>query len=319
MSEPQQLGVLEQFRLEFVACWNRLPNKGLFFGLLTAWLALFHFLGNSTLGYVHTSSLLGWMLNAYSGNDWDEGHGAVIPLVVLGLMWWKRRVLLAQRLGLWWPGLGVMALALAVHVLGYTIQQPRISIVALFTGIYGLLGLVWGWRFMWASFFPFVLFVFCIPFGSLAEHVTFPLRMLVTYISVGISQAIGFDVLREGSLIFDVERTFRYDVAPACSGIRSLVSLLALTLIFGVVSFRSWWRRLIMVLAAFPLAVLGNVARITFTIFVTEVFGQKYGVQVEQKFGFVTFAVAIVCVLALESWLREPATAVAMPAQEGQR
>jgi len=73
--------------------------------------------------------------------------------------------------------------------------------------------------------------------------------------------------------------------------------------------FRSPWRRAVMVLSAFPLAVLGNVIRITFTIFVTELFGQKYGLAVEQKFGFVTFAVALVCVLLLERWLREPSPA----------
>lgn len=303
--------------MEFQDCWRRVPNKGLFFGLLAAWLMLFHFLGNSTFGYVKTPSLMGWMWNAWSGNDWDEGHGALMPLVVLALLWWKRKELVALPLGLWWPGLALVAVGMLLHVAGYMIQQPRVSIVGLFGGIYGLMGMAWGWRFLRASFFPFFLFAFCIPFGSLAEKVTFPLRMLVTHLSVGISQAVGFEVVREGSLIYDVQRTFRFDVAPACSGIRSLVALLALTTIFGFVAFRSSWRRLVMVLAAFPLAVLGNATRITFTIFVTELLGQKYGVAVEQKFGFVTFAVAIVCVLVLERWLREPEPANTAPVALG--
>jgi exosortase len=311
MSAQTEAGPLEEFRVEFQEAWRRLPNKGLFFGLLAAWLALFHVLGNSTLGYVKTGSLLGWMWNAWRSNDWDEGHGALIPAVVLVLLWWKRRELLASPLRLWWPGLALVAASLLLHLAGYLVQQPRVSIVGLFGGIYGLMGLAWGWRFLQASFFPFCLFVFCIPFGSLAEKVTFPLRMLVTRIAVGVSQAVGFEVVREGSLIYDVQRTFRFDVAPACSGIRSLVALLALTTIFGFVAFRSPWRRLVMMAAAFPLAVLGNATRIIFTIFVTELLGQKYGVAVEQKFGFVTFAVAIACVLVLERWLREPAVPAA--------
>lgn len=309
MSDQPQTGWVEEFRVEFHDYWRQLPNKGLFFVLLAVWLGLFHFLGNSTFGYVNTPSLPGWMWNAWSANDWDEGHGALMPVVVLALLWWKRRELMALPLGLWWPGLGLVAVALGLHLVGYMIQQPRLSIIGLFGGIYGLMGLAWGWRFLRASFFPFFLFVFCIPFGSLAEKVTFPLRMLVSYISVGISQAAGFDVIRDGSLIYDMQRTFQFDVAPACSGIRSLVALLALTTIFGFLVFRSPWRRAVMVLSAFPLAVLGNVIRITFTIFVTELFGQKYGLAVEQKFGFVTFAVALVCVLLLERWLREPAPA----------
>ena len=61
MEENTGNGVLEDFRIQFLECWHRLPNKGLFLVLLAAWLALFHFLGNSTFGYVDTPSLLGWM------------------------------------------------------------------------------------------------------------------------------------------------------------------------------------------------------------------------------------------------------------------
>lgn len=318
MNEAKQLGILEEFRLEFRALWPRIPNKGMLFGLAAGWLLLFHFLGNSTFGYIRTPSLFVWMLNAYRANDWDEGHGVVVPFIVLGLMWWKRRQLWEGALGLWPPALGLVGVALGLHVIGYLVQEARISIVAMFLGLYGLMGLAWGPRFLRACVFPYVLLVFCIPLGSMAEHVTFPLRMVVTYLSVGIAQTLGFDVLREGSLIYDAQRTYRYDVAPACSGIRSLMSLLALTVIFGMTAFRTAWRRWVMVLAAVPLAVLGNVARITFTILVTELFGQSYGVSVEQRFGFVTFAVAIACLLLLEQWLREPRPAAPARPAEGQ-
>jgi exosortase len=309
MSERTQSGILEEFRVEFQDCWRQLPNKGLFLGLLAAWLLLLHCYGNSTFGYVGTPSLFGWMWNAYSGGDGSEEHGKFVPVVVLLLFWWKRKDLMASTPAMWLPGLLLFALSLLLHVVGYLVQQPRVSIVALFAGIYGLMGLAWGWRFLWASVFPYFLLAFCIPIGSLAERVTFPLRLLVTYLSVGISQVAGFDVLRDGSRIFDSARTFQFDVAPACSGIRSLVALAALTTIFGFVSFKTPWRRLVMVLSAFPLAVIGNVARITYTIFVTQIFGQKYGLMVEQKFGFVTFAVAIACVILMERWLREPKSA----------
>jgi len=55
-TEPSN-GVLEEFRIEFLNCWQRLPNKGFFLGLFAAWLALFRFLGKSTLGYIPTASL----------------------------------------------------------------------------------------------------------------------------------------------------------------------------------------------------------------------------------------------------------------------
>ena len=79
-------------------CWQRLPNKTFFLVLLAAWLALFQFLGNSILGYIHTPSLFSWMSESYNSPNpaADDGHGDFIPLLVIGLFWWKRRELLAQ-------------------------------------------------------------------------------------------------------------------------------------------------------------------------------------------------------------------------------
>src|SRR6266568_8710182 len=177
--ERQQLnGVLEEFRIEFLKCWQQLPNKGFFLALLTAWLALFHFWGNSTLGYAPTSSLLLWMYKVYTagGVNLLDSEGAfilLIPIVVLVLFWVKRRQLLDLDLALWWPGLLLLASALVLHLFGYLVQQPGISIIALFTGIYGLMGLAWGFAWLRASFFPFFLFGFCLPLGSFVDPLTF--------------------------------------------------------------------------------------------------------------------------------------------------
>ena len=86
-------GILEQFRVEFLECWRKVPNKGFFLILLGAWLVLFQFLGNSTLGYIRTPSLMTWMYVAYvpipqPGEEQqlsEDGHGLIVPLVVLGL------------------------------------------------------------------------------------------------------------------------------------------------------------------------------------------------------------------------------------------
>src|SRR5438132_921308 len=169
--KEQGHGVQGDLRSTFLDCWNRLPNKALFFVLLAAWLALFQFLGNTTLGYIRSQSpsLFRWLLDAYdpAGEYWrsDDGHGVIIPFVVLGLFWWKREELLKQPLRSWWPGLLVLAMALLLHMVGYMGQQPKVSVLALFIGIYGLMGLAWGLAWLRASFFPFFLFAFCVPLG----------------------------------------------------------------------------------------------------------------------------------------------------------
>jgi exosortase len=130
----------------------------------------------------------------------------------------------------------------------------------------------------------------------------------VAKITVALAQVLGIDVIRDGTQLFNARQTYAYDIAPACSGIRSLISLLALTTVYGFMVYRTAWRRLLMIGLAIPLAVLGNVLRITFVIVTAEAFGQEAGGWVEQKFGFVTFAVAIGCIALVGHWLHEPAT-----------
>lgn len=313
--ESQHARGINGFQQEWKRCWQAVPDKALFFGLLVPWILLFQFLGSSTFGYVDTGSLFGWMYNVYTMSP-DDGHCLFIPLVVAGLFWWKREQLLAVPKANWWPGISLVIMGLMFHLVGYMVQQARISIVGFFIGLYGLTGMVWGIRWLRASFFPFFLFAFCIPLGSVATAITFPLRLLVSIISAGIGHGLlGVDVVREGTLLFDSQHTFQYDVAAACSGIRSLTVLLALTTVYGFVTFRSGWKRLLMVLVAFPLAVVGNVIRITGVIITAEAFGQKAGMVFHDGAGFVTFAVALVCVMFMGAWLRdeEPAGAAGNP------
>jgi exosortase len=303
-AKTQPKNALETFRDEFPHFWRQLPDKTLFFALLAVWCALFHWRGNAMFGWVDTPSLFGWMYWAFT--TWpDDGHGSLIPFVVLGLLWWKRETLLSLPKGLWWPALGFVVLGLLLHIAGYMIQQSRVSILGFFTGLYGLTGLVWGKHWLRATVFPMILFVFCVPMGTMSDAITVPLRMLVTKLSVGFSSGVlGIPVSQDGSRILGLN-FFQYDVAPACSGIRSLIALLAMTTIYGFMTFRPAWKRLLMVLVAAPLAVLGNVVRITGVIVTGDAFGQNAGALVEQKLGFVTFAVAIACVLVLGHFLRD--------------
>jgi len=119
--------------------------------------------------------------------------------------------------------------------------------------------------------------------AEVADVITFPLRMLVTTITVAICKCIGLDVIRDGTQIFDAQRTFAYDVAPACSGIRSLTALLGLTTVLGFMTFRSGWKRAGMMFSAVPLAVAGNVLRLMFIILTAETFGQEAGNYVHES------------------------------------
>lgn len=312
-------GILEEFRVEFLECWRKVPNKGFFLFLLGAWLVLFQFLGNSTLGYIRTPSLMTWMYIAYvpipqPGQEEqlsEDGHGLIMPLVVLGLFWWKRKELISQRLETWWPGLLIVAFGLMVHILAYMVQQPKLSIVGLFTGIYGLMGLAWGPAWLRKSFFPFVLFAFCVPLGTLALPITFKLRMMVTQIVEAISHNIlAIDVIREGTALKDPSGQYGYDVAAPCSGIRSLFATVGFALVYGMVTFQSWWKRGLVIASAFPLAVAGNALRMLMIIVSADLWGQKAGNYVHEGgpggiISLMPYIPAFIGVLALGYWLGE--------------
>jgi exosortase len=208
----------------------------------------------------------------------DDTHGTFIPIVVLGILWWKRSDLFVKPLRTWWPGMLLVLLGMLIHIAGYVAQQQRLSIIGLFVGIYGLTGVVWGPNWLKATFFPFFLFAFMVPIGSLIEAVTFPLRLAVTWIvSHLFNDLFGIGVIRAGTQLFSPIGGYQYDVAAACGGMRSLVAISLISISYGFLVFRSPWKRLVMIAASLPLAVIGNVVRLSFIVAAGEFGGQQAG------------------------------------------
>lgn len=290
-----------------VACWQRLPNKLFFFPLLLAWLALFHFLGNSILGYVHSPSLFRWLDNSYYAGDEasDDSLGSLIPFIVIGLFWWKRKDLLALPLQVWWPGLLIIGLAMLLHLAGFVTQQPRLSVAAMFAGIFGLMGMAWGWAWLKESFFPFWLFIFCVPLSALLTGITFPLRLLVTWLVAGAANLLTIHVNRVGTQLIAPDGSYQYDVVAACSGMRSLLAIFLLATIYGFVMFRSPGKRILFMALALPLSILGNFTRLMCVIFAAEIGGQSTGNFVHDNwfFSLVPYIPAIAGLLLVGRWL----------------
>lgn len=325
MDEQNTVGVLDQFQTEFVEFWRRLPNKGFFLLLLVCWLALFHFFGNPTLGYVDTPSLFKWMLNSYTardldGNLQDDSIGLWVPALVLGLIWWKQKELAAQPLKLWGPGLLLVMGGMGLHSVGFFIQQPRLSIIGLLLGIYGLMGMAWGREWMQKIFFPFFLLVFLIPFSTLIEPITFPLRLVASKIVEGICQTVLLiDVVREGTMLKDPANKYHYDVAAACSGIRSLVAIGLMATVGAFMYFKQWRRRAVLFALIIPLAVAGNVLRLLTIILAADFWGQSAGDYVHEGgpggvLSLLPYVPAIFGLMYVGQWLEEKKPAPAKSA-----
>jgi exosortase len=308
---PQEPGFLD----EAADLFRRLPHKVLFAILFGAWIALFHYYGNATLGYVKSASLFDWARGVYAWAGGDDQHGAYIPYAVPIFLWLKRKELAEISARIWWPAVLYFAFAVLLHFAAFRVQQARVSVLAFILGLHALIALVWGPVAMRRTVFPIFLLLFCIPFGSLADPITFKLRMIVTKVSVAFSHDIlGIQVFRDGSQIFGENGRALYDVAPACSGMRSLVAMSALAVIYAFLNFDSVWRRAVLIAFALPLALLGNIIRITTVIIVGDVVNQQAAVAIEQKFGFVTFVIAMGLLMALGWIIREkPANSETKP------
>lgn len=290
---------------ELRALLKGLPNKWLFVALALSWLLLFALYGNNTFGYHSTRSLFTWLYVVYTHSE-DDAYGFMIPVAVVALLIWKRRELLAVEKVTWLPGLLVLLMGNLLHLVGYLVQQNRLSVLGFVVGLFGLTGLAWGRAWLASTFFPMFLLIFLIPVGALQDTLTLPLRLFVTKASVGVGNLfLGLGYESHGSKIFTDFGVPVFDVAPACSGIRSLISLFVLSTIYAFMRFDRNWKRAAIVAAAIPLAVLGNFTRIFIVLIIGRAVSFEAGAYIEQKLGILTFLIAFGGLFVLGKLVKE--------------
>ncbi len=278
-----------------------------------AGLAVFLWFGNATRGYIATRSLFWWW-----GAQWTEAaegeHGWLILGISAWLLW--RNLKLGRGEG---PGsndegqttrstfdlrlsTSAMLGGLAVHLLGYLLQQTRISIVGCLLFAWGLAGFAGGRRWSRAAAFPLAFLGFAIPLNVL-DSFGFQLRLGVIEVAYHAAKAIGLGVIRNGTQLLSGHGGYQYDVAAACSGVRSLMALAALSLLLGYLHFRAWPRRIAIGLLCFPFAFVGNVVRIFSIIVAAEWRGQAAGVRTHDVMGFGVFVIVLGLVQLAVRWV----------------
>lgn len=262
---------------------------------------VFQFWGNAVRGYIDTSSVFWWWGWQWFNPASEAQHGLLVLGVALWLGWRNLRQIkgATSKVGgsgadpaAWWPAVVAMLAGLALHLLGYAVQQTRFSIIAVLICTWGVVRLGGGARWGAALMFPLGLLVFAIPMGVL-DAVGFHLRLGVIATTEVLAQQAGIEVVRNGTQLFSPDGSYQYDVAAACSGMRSLMAMLALAAIVGYLGPRSPGRRLIVFLLAFPLTFVGNVVRISTIVFAGEWWGQRAGEIVHDWAGFIVFVIVL--------------------------
>jgi EpsI family protein len=263
-----------------------------------AGVVLFQFWGNATRGYIATSSLFHWWLYQWVNPESETEHAWIILALSAFVFWRNLRRQGAGRRPETTGAAAVLIGGLLLHAVGFIAQQPRISIVALLVYAWGVLALAGGSRWARAAAFPMAFMVFAIPVNAL-DTVGFWLRMWVVEAGEHIAHAVGINVLRSGTQLLAPDGRYQYDVAAACSGVRSLMALAALSLLVGYLWLRPGWLRAAMLLLSLPLVYLANVLRISSIIAAAQWGGQAWGDRVHTVMGFGVFVVVVGGVVAV--------------------
>jgi exosortase len=197
-------------------------------------------------------------------NDPNFSHGFFVPLFSAFVIWQERSRLVMTRLHPSWWGLLFLAGGLCLLILGEMGAEIFLARVSLLVVLAGLVILFLGWSFFRALLFPWAILFLMIPIPAIIfNQITFPLQLLASKVASTVLPWMGVPVLREGNVIN--LPTMSLEVAEACSGIRSLMSLMTLAVIYGYLMERDNRIRIFLVLVSIPIAVAANSFRIVGT------------------------------------------------------
>jgi exosortase len=203
--------------------------------------------------------------------DPNYTHGFFVPVFSLFLLWERRAKLATLRIKPAWSGLVILLFALMTLILA-TIKSGfflyRVSVLLFIAGVVVFLA---GWKHLEAIAFPLAFLVLMIPSSTLVEQITFPLQIIASKTASFLLMLAGVPAIREGNII--LLPSARLEVAEACSGIRSLFSLLTLTIVYGYLAESKIGIRVLLALMAVPISVFANALRIAFTGLMVEGWG----------------------------------------------
>jgi exosortase len=250
--------------------------------------------------------------------DWHElpdfSHGFLIPFFAVFLLWDNRQTYRSTPIAPSWAGMILVVLglfALLLGRLGADLFFQRTSFVLLVAGIvWALLG-----KPMLGKV-KFVLFVtlLAIPLPTIVlNQITFPLQLLASRFASDLLRVVGVPVLQDGNII--QLPALPLEVAEACSGIRSLMSLFTVAVIYGYFLEKATWRRVVLALSALPIAVTANVARIFGTGLCVQYWDPEKAMGFFHEFsGWLIFLVSLSCLYLVHLTMRALAGKEGSPA-----
>lgn len=249
-----------------------------------------------------------WGVTVKLVSDWytnpDFSHGFLVPLFSAYLVWARReelrRVPVQQSwAGVWLVAAGVFTLFLGVY--GAELFLSRISLVMVLGGVIWTLA---GRAMLRELRFPLLVLLLAIPLPAVVyNQITFPLQIFASKLASAALPLFGVPVMRDGNII--QLPSMQLEVAEACSGIRSLMSLFTAAIFYGYFLEPSPRKRVVLALAAIPIAVLANGARILGTGLAVQYWDPAKALGFFHEFsGWLIFVFSLVCLYVLHKLMQ---------------
>lgn len=265
------------------------------------WIGIFGALILLLYGSILRALVLDWW------RDPNYGHGFLVPVFSAFVLWKERQRLARTQIRPANFGIFVMLAAIGILLvgsLGAELFSTRFSLLVLLGGIVLFLT---GWGMLRAVFFPLSFLVLMIPIPVLIyNQITFPLQLMASRFATFWLQLINVPVLREGNLI--ILPNYTLEVVDACSGIRSLMTLITLAIAYGYLVESRRWIRWFIVIVMFPIAIVSNSIRIFGAGLLTYHFGPRMAEGFFHEFsGWVIFVAALLLMFGCHWLLRKAA------------
>ena len=263
------------------------------------WIGIFGALILLLYGSILKALVLAWW------RDPNYGHGFLVPVFSAFVLWKERQRLAQTKIKPANFGIVVMLAAigaLLVGSLGAELFSSRCSLLILLGGIVLFLA---GWGMLRAVLFPLSFLVLMIPIPVIIfNQITFPLQLMASRFATFWLQLINVPVLREGNLI--ILPNYTLEVVDACSGIRSLMTLITLAIAYGYLVEGKRWIRWLLVIIMLPIAIVSNSIRIFGAGLLTYHFGKDMAEGFFHEFsGWVIFVAALLLMFGCHWLLRK--------------
>jgi exosortase len=262
------------------------------------WLAIGWFLGLLILSY---GPVLARLVRQWN-DDEDMGHGFFVPVIAAYIAWQSRDEFAGKQLRPNYWGLLLVLWAAFQMTLGTLGAELFLARTAFVEAIIGTVLLLGGMQAIRILAFPLFMLCFMIPIPAVIyNQITFPLQLFASQVAAVALELLGVPVLRDGNVLELASQ--KLSVVEACSGIRSLLSLTFLSLVYGYFFDKRTWMRVALFLSTVPIAIIANAGRVTVTGIMSEMNPEWAHGTAHTASGWVIFMIALAIMVATHTLL----------------